>query len=80
MGAFANHRGEEAPQSSIRELEIQESHRCDSVLTHRPEKGGSWYCCESQSPRFCRLERTDPILCPLALASPWGLSDPHSHW
>lgn len=40
MGAFANYRGEEAPQSSIRELEIQESHKCDSVLTHRPEKPG----------------------------------------
>lgn len=32
--------GRRSPKSSIRELEIQESHGCDSVLTHRPEKTG----------------------------------------
>lgn len=32
--------GAKKPQVLIRELEIQESHGCNSVLTHRPEKPG----------------------------------------
>lgn len=39
-GSLCKLQGRRSPKSSIRELEIQESLGCNSVLTHRPEKPG----------------------------------------